>query len=118
MPKRVQNLTRNPVHVPLTTGSTLRLSPGQTSDELQDVELMNNPMVDKLKGRNVIAVEDVGQETSTSRKASSARGKSGPPAPSSAAGQSVAESEGPAPAADEAASDEGDRSARGKKRAG
>lgn len=53
-------LTSGPVTVPLTTGSTVRLSPGQVSRELPDVAVADNAKVDKLRRLGVIDVETVG----------------------------------------------------------
>jgi len=50
-----------PVLVPLTTGTTLRLSPGQVSPELADVEVADNAKVDKLLQQGVIEVETTGE---------------------------------------------------------
>lgn len=50
-------LVSGPVVVPLNSGVTVRLSPGQSSRELDDVEVAENPKVDKLAGRGVIEVE-------------------------------------------------------------
>jgi len=52
-------LVTGPVMVPLNSGVTVRLSPGQSSAELADVEVADNPKVDKLLGRGVIEVETV-----------------------------------------------------------
>lgn len=49
--------TSGPIMVPLTTGTTLRLSPGQVSPELADVEVADNAKVDKLRQQGVIEVE-------------------------------------------------------------
>lgn len=59
MPVKITNLlTSRPIVVPLTTGTTLRLSPGQTSEELADVEVESNAKVDKLQEQGVIEVGD------------------------------------------------------------
>jgi hypothetical protein len=58
MAVRVRSLlTSRPIIVPLGSGSSLRLSPGQTSDEIPDVEVQNNPKIEKLKDQGVIVVE-------------------------------------------------------------
>jgi hypothetical protein len=60
MPVKITSLlTSRPIIVPLTSGTAVRLSPGQTSEELGDVEVENNPKVDKLQQQRVIAVENV-----------------------------------------------------------
>jgi hypothetical protein len=53
----IRNLTLRPVIVPLNSGTNLRLSPGQVSVDVPDVELKENPKVDKLLVRRAIAVE-------------------------------------------------------------
>lgn len=55
-------LVSGPVVVPLNSGVTVRLSPGQSSRELDDVEVAENPKVDKLAGRGVIEVESTDDE--------------------------------------------------------
>jgi hypothetical protein len=52
-------LTSGPVWVPLTTGSSVRLSPGQTSGELPDVVMAGNAQADRLRELGVIDVETV-----------------------------------------------------------
>jgi hypothetical protein len=54
-------LTSGPVLVPLTSGATLRLSPGQCSPEVDDVEVAGNAKVDKLRQRGVIEVQADGE---------------------------------------------------------
>jgi hypothetical protein len=49
-------VTSGPVLVPLSTGRTIRLSPGQLSDEMPDVEVANNAKVEKLQRESLIAV--------------------------------------------------------------
>jgi hypothetical protein len=52
-------LASGPVWVPLTTGGSVRLSPGQTSAELPDVAMAGNAQADKLRQLGVIDVETV-----------------------------------------------------------
>lgn len=56
MPVTVRNLTRWPLLFNGSSGVTVRLSPGQTSDELPDVEIMNNPKIDRLRRDNAIEI--------------------------------------------------------------
>jgi hypothetical protein len=57
MPVKIRSTaTRGPVLVPLSSGITLRLAPGQVSDDLPDVEVANNAKVDKLQRQGVIDV--------------------------------------------------------------
>jgi hypothetical protein len=63
MPLRIRNLlTSQPVVVPLNTGTALRLSPGQSSDELPDLETKDNAKVDRLRREGVIEVVDAAEE--------------------------------------------------------
>jgi hypothetical protein len=63
MPLRIRNLlTSHPVVVPLNTGTALRLSPGQRSDELPDLETKDNAKVDRLRREGVIEVVDAAEE--------------------------------------------------------
>jgi hypothetical protein len=60
MPFTITNLRRSgPLVIPLLGGSTVRVSPGATSDELPDVEAEHNPRIDKLRRLGVIAVAGV-----------------------------------------------------------
>ena len=60
MPVKIRNLKGSgPIFVSLNTGANLRLSPGQTSEELSDVEVVDNAKVEKLLARGVIDIEDV-----------------------------------------------------------
>lgn len=57
MPVTLTNLQRvGPLLVPLTSGATLRLAPGQTSDELPDVDVQDNAKIDKLTRQGVLEV--------------------------------------------------------------
>jgi len=57
MAVKIRNMaTSGPVVVPLSSGTTLRLAPGQVSDDLPDVEVANNAKVDKLQRQGVIDV--------------------------------------------------------------
>ena len=60
MPMKISNLLASgPIFVPLNTGANLRLSPGQTSEELSDVEVVDNAKVEKLLARGVIGIQDI-----------------------------------------------------------
>jgi hypothetical protein len=62
-----------PLYVSLNSGATVRLGPGETSAELPEVEVQNNPTVQKLRDRGVLEVRAVEQRGETrprgSRKA-------------------------------------------------
>ena len=49
-------LVSGPVAIPLTTGQSLRLSPGEESPELPDIEATDNAKIDKLRRQRVIEV--------------------------------------------------------------
>lgn len=55
-------LVTGPLLVPLSSGGSVRLSPGEVTDELADVEVTNNAKVDKLRERRLIDVESIGEE--------------------------------------------------------
>jgi len=55
-------LASGPIMVPLSTGRTVRLSPGEDSGELHDVEVAGNEKVDKLRRQGFIDVASVDEE--------------------------------------------------------
>jgi hypothetical protein len=62
MPVTIRSLVHSrPLVVPLTTGTALRLSPGQSSGELPDIEVQDNPKIDKLSGLGLIEVAVTGE---------------------------------------------------------
>lgn len=61
MPYQIENLAMRPVLLSLTTGETLRLAPRETSSELKDVEIKNNPKIQKLQDQRVIALHEMQQ---------------------------------------------------------
>jgi hypothetical protein len=72
MPVTLTNLQRRgPLLVPLASGTTLRLSPGQTSAELPDVDVQHNPMIDKLRRQGLVEVTSAqaAAETAPAEKA-------------------------------------------------
>lgn len=73
MPVTIRNITGRPVQMSLTSGATLRLAPGQTSDELPEVEVRNNAKVDKLQGQNTIEVTHTQRDTTPSAPPEAAR---------------------------------------------
>lgn len=60
MPFTINNLSSRPVIVSLNSGEHLRLSPGEISGEIRDVEMKDNAKIDKLKQQRVIAVDQQG----------------------------------------------------------
>jgi hypothetical protein len=59
MPYQIENLTMRPVLLSLTTGETLRLAPRETSSAFRDVEVKNNPNIQKLQGQRVISLHEM-----------------------------------------------------------
>jgi hypothetical protein len=55
-------LVSGPLVVPLSGGGSVRLSPGEATGELPDVEVTNNAKVDKLRERRLIDVEPVAEK--------------------------------------------------------
>jgi hypothetical protein len=70
MPVEIKNLTLRPVLMRLNSGASLHLSPGMTSDVIDDEELDRNQKVAKLKERHVIALTEV---EATARKVTPAK---------------------------------------------
>lgn len=56
-------LVAGPVAIPLSTGRWLRLSPGEESPELPDVEATANEKIDKLRKQRVIEVVETDAAT-------------------------------------------------------
>lgn len=49
MSVRLRNLrTSAPLHVPLTSGESVRVSPQQSSPDIDEAEVLNNPKVTRL----------------------------------------------------------------------
>lgn len=67
MPTKITNLSSRVVFVSLNSGSTLRLSPRATSEEVADVEIKSNPKVEKLQQLRLIAVEPITDQPSSSK---------------------------------------------------
>jgi len=87
MAVRIRSLvTSGPVVVPLSTGTTVRLSPGQVSDDMPDVEVANNAKVDKLRRQGLIDVETAEEAEASAEMADQpAAEPAGEPAAESAA---------------------------------
>jgi hypothetical protein len=49
-------LSSGPLWVPLTSGTELRLAPGQVSQEMPGTEVQENQAVDSLVGRGMIEI--------------------------------------------------------------
>ncbi len=60
MAVRIRSLgVEGPLYVPLTSGRSIRLSPGGSSTDLDDVEIAGNARVDRLRRRGLIVVEQI-----------------------------------------------------------
>lgn len=58
MPVRVVNRSRGLVTVPLNSGESIHLAPGEASPPIEDVEVQDNSWVNDLLKRQWIAVEE------------------------------------------------------------
>jgi hypothetical protein len=67
MPTKITNLAARIVFVSLNSGTTLRLSPTTTSDEIADVEIQDNAKVEKLQKLRLIAVEQITDQPLSSK---------------------------------------------------
>jgi hypothetical protein len=64
MPTRLTNTSKQLLIVPLNSGETLHLAPGETSaDQVADYELDNNDKVKKLVSTNLLAFAPDGGES-------------------------------------------------------
>jgi hypothetical protein len=84
MTVKIKNsLVSGPVAIPLTNGQSLRLSPGEESRELPDIEATGNAKVDKLRRLRVIEVVVTESATgdSDAETAEAAEGATATPAP-------------------------------------
>ncbi|WP_030939908.1 hypothetical protein [Streptomyces sp. NRRL S-646] len=68
-------LVSGPVTVPLVSGETVRLSPGEESADLPEVEVTGSAKVTKLRERGLIKVETVSEADATEREADEIVGK-------------------------------------------
>ncbi len=59
MAKVLRNLTDRPVLLTLSSGETLRLSPRQEFDEVEDVDVSHSDKLDQLVAAGVITIDDV-----------------------------------------------------------
>jgi len=56
MPFIIQNRAKHLLVLPLNSGGTLHLAPGETSSPVADFEINNNEKVDRLLNEGLIAV--------------------------------------------------------------
>jgi hypothetical protein len=73
MPVRLENLTDRPVLLTLSTGDTLRLSPWETSESLEELEVQASPKVEKLVARGVITVHEPRKRAAAAKKSETAK---------------------------------------------
>lgn len=57
MPFRLTNRAKHLLIVPLNSGESVHLAPGETSEAIEDYELQRNDKVDKLLTMNLISSE-------------------------------------------------------------
>jgi hypothetical protein len=57
MPVHIKNLTSGPLFVPLSSGGNLRISGRTVSGALPDIDVKNNPKIEKLLRQHAIVVE-------------------------------------------------------------
>ncbi len=72
----IKNLTRRPVSLRLNSGTTLHLSPGTTSPQIDDVEVQSNGEMQKLQDRRVIELSEIAvpaEESAGAAETSSAK---------------------------------------------
>jgi hypothetical protein len=102
MPVSVRNLTSRHMFIRMNSGYHLRLSPGAVSGDLSEVELNNNPKIDKLRGKRAIALE-TRTPTDAAKSAAEPAAKSEAPVPEPAESKAAPESGQPAAAGAEPA---------------
>ena len=57
MSVRLKNLRASgPLHVPLTSGESVRVSPQQSSEEIPESEVLNNPKITRLVDEGVLEI--------------------------------------------------------------
>jgi hypothetical protein len=89
MTVRIKNLTQQPLQVALTSGSSLRLSPGQSSPELHEVEVSQNAKIAKLQAQHLIAVETIQKPAEPKPAANAPEAQAEAPGPADAGGESA-----------------------------
>lgn len=81
MPTRVTNISKQLLIVPLNSGETLHLAPGETSaDPLVDYELDGNEKIEKMVNNSLLALAPEASE-SQSYMTTQQLGANQPPAP-------------------------------------
>ena len=70
---KIENLSGRKILIRLSSGQTLHIAPRATSEELSDVEVQN-PKVQKLQDRRVIALHRTETRRSATRGSGSSKG--------------------------------------------
>jgi hypothetical protein len=85
MPVTITNLqSSGPLYVRLTSGRTLRLSPGQRSEAIADVEVQDNDQVGRLMGGGLV---EVAHDPDARARSGGTRGRTSTRAKSKSAGK-------------------------------
>lgn len=88
MPTYITNISKRLLIVPLNSGETIHLAPGETSaDQVEDYELDNNEKVQKLLSNSLLALET--EETVPQPSAAASPGSAPEPARPSSRRKSV-----------------------------
>jgi hypothetical protein len=86
VPVTIKNLTRSPLFVPLNSGIHIRLSPGASTQDVNEVELKDNAKITKLLDRRSLAViQPTAPAVSGTGAAAAAAGSSPTPAAAASA---------------------------------
>lgn len=59
----IQNRAKHLLVLPLNSGGTLHLAPGETSSPIEDFEIANNEKVERLSEEGLLAVNESGSTT-------------------------------------------------------
>lgn len=60
----IQNQAKHLLVLPLNSGGTLHLAPGETSSPIEDFEIANNVKVERLSAEGLLVVNESGSATS------------------------------------------------------
>ena len=58
MTVKLENLTDRPILLTLSSGEFLRISPGETSDDLEDVAVQSSTKIEKLVAQGVVMMHE------------------------------------------------------------
>lgn len=68
MPYQIKNFSSRTVLIRCNSGETLHVAPRTVSAEIMGVEVENNPTIEKLKNRCVIALQEVEKKSGTKKE--------------------------------------------------